>query len=177
LRVIGASVYEFVPRPFALSRTLSVPVGGYDFATATVRYVLGQQHRIGGTAQVDVGSFYGGNKTTASLSSGRVQLSPQVSVEPGVSVNWIDIPAGTLTTTLLQGRLIYTMTPRLFFTGLVQSNSVNTLVSTNLRLRWEYLPGSELFVVYTDERDSTPRGYPDLLNRALVVKIAPLLRF
>ena len=69
------------------------------------------------------------------------------------------------------------MTPRVFFTGLVQSNSINSLVSTNLRLRWEYRPGSELFVVYTDERDTRVRGFPDQVNRALVVKVSPLVRF
>jgi hypothetical protein len=32
-------------------------------------------------------------------------------------------------------------------------------------------------VVYTDERDTLARGYPDLKNRAFVVKINRLLRF
>jgi hypothetical protein len=32
-------------------------------------------------------------------------------------------------------------------------------------------------MVYTDERDSTTRGLPDLNNRALVVKWAPFVRF
>jgi hypothetical protein len=45
-------------------------------------------------------------------------------------------------------------------------------------LRWEYHPGSELFVVYTDERDTNIRqAYPDLKNRALVVKVNRLVRF
>ena len=48
---------------------------------------------------------------------------------------------------------------------------------TNVRYRWEYRLGSELFVVYTDERDTAYRGYPGLKNRAFVVKINRLLRF
>ena len=32
--------------------------------------------------------------------------------------------------------------------------------STNVRYRWEYKLGSEFFVVYTDERDTTFEGYP-----------------
>ncbi len=177
LRVAGASTYEFVPRPFGIAPGVTVPVGGYDFATASIRYTLSQQHRFGGTASLEAGSFYEGRKTTAALSAGRLQVTPQISIEPGVSINWVDLPFGTFTTSLVQSRLIFTMTPRLFFTGLVQANSINHIVSTNLRLRWEYLPGSELFVVYTDERDSGLQGFPGLVNRALVVKIAPLLRF
>ena len=37
--------------------------------------------------------------------------------------------------------------------------------------------GSELFVVYTDERDTRGNGYPDLRNRAFVVKVNRLVRF
>jgi len=32
-------------------------------------------------------------------------------------------------------------------------------------------------VVYTDERDTTKPGYPDMKNRAFVVKVNRLLRF
>ena len=39
------------------------------------------------------------------------------------------------------------------------------------------LPGSELFVVYTDERDTLVTGFPELKNRAFVVKINRLFRF
>ncbi|MGE0444293.1 MAG: hypothetical protein AB7P99_03630, partial [Vicinamibacterales bacterium] len=177
VRVSGTSTYEFVPRPFAIAQGVTVPVGGYDSATASARYTLSQQHRIGGTVSFDAGTFYDGNRTSVGLSAGRVQLSPQVSIEPGISINRVSLPGGDFTATVLQGRLIYMFSPRLFFTGLVQSNSTSSLLSSNLRLRWEYTPGSELFVVYTDERDSRGIGYPELLNRALVVKIAPLLRF
>ena len=51
------------------------------------------------------------------------------------------------------------------------------MLSSNVRFRWEYRPGSELFVVYTDERDTLKPGYPDLRNRAFVVKATRLLRF
>jgi hypothetical protein len=65
----------------------------------------------------------------------------------------------------------------MFVSALAQYNSSSNAVSSNLRLRWEYHPGSELFVVYTDERDALTRGYPDLKNRAIVIKVNRLLRF
>jgi len=34
-----------------------------------------------------------------------------------------------------------------------------------------------MFVVYSDGRDTLTRGYPDMLNRALIVKANRLLRF
>jgi hypothetical protein len=50
-------------------------------------------------------------------------------------------------------------------------------VSANVRWRWEYRPGSELFVVYNEERDTRSRRLPDLRTRALIVKINRLFRF
>ena len=101
----------------------------------------------------------------------------RLSVEPSVSINDVTLPAGDFTTTVLRARSDFAFSPRMFASGLVQYSSNDSLFSTNFRFRWEYLPGSELFVVYTDERDTTYPGYPELRNRAFVVKINRLLRF
>jgi hypothetical protein len=47
----------------------------------------------------------------------------------------------------------------------------------NVRFRWEYSPGSELFVVYNDQRDTLAPSFPDLVNRAIMVKINRVVRF
>jgi hypothetical protein len=65
----------------------------------------------------------------------------------------------------------------MFASALLQYSSSDRAFSTNARFRWEYHPGSELFVVYTDERDTEGRGYPALENRAFVVKVNRLFRF
>jgi hypothetical protein len=46
-----------------------------------------------------------------------------------------------------------------------------------VRLRWEYQPGSELFIVFNEERDTLAPRFPRLQNRALIVKINQLFRF
>jgi hypothetical protein len=71
----------------------------------------------------------------------------------------------------------------MFASALVQLSSGDDVFSSNFRFRWEYRPGSELFVVYTDERDTTlerdatPTTVRGLKNRAFVVKVTRLLRF
>ena len=68
----------------------------------------------------------------------------------------------------------------MFFSGLVQYNSASNSISNNLRLRWEFRPGSELFVVYTEDRETDPLmpdRYTELRNRGFVVKVNRLLRF
>ena len=78
---------------------------------------------------------------------------------------------------VVRARSDYGFSPRMFASALLQYSSTDHTFSSNLRYRWEYLPGSELFVVYTDERDTTTAGYPGLKNRAFVVKVNRLLRF
>lgn len=177
LRLQATREFEFLARPFRIDRRATIPVGSYAFTNLALRYTLGAQRRFAATTSLEHGSFYGGTKTTLGVSGGRYNLGNQVQVQPGVSVNRVDLPYGRFTAAQLQTRVVYTVSPRTFIAGLVQYNSSANLVSTNLRLRWEYVPGNELFVVYTDERDSSTRGLPDLNNRAFVVKWAPFVRF
>ena len=92
-------------------------------------------------------------------------------VEPRVSGDWVDLPQGSFRVTLLGARPTFTITPRMFVSALVQYNSATSSLETNLRWRWEYQPGSDLFVVYTDGRDTASRGFPQLLNRGIAVKL------
>ena len=69
------------------------------------------------------------------------------------------------------------MTPTMFVSALVQYSSSGETVLTNARFRWEYQPGSELFVVYNEQRDTFTPRFPDLHNRALIIKLNRLFRF
>ena len=61
--------------------------------------------------------------------------------------------------------------------ALVQYNSSTDALETNIRWRWEFEPGSDLFIVYTEGRATDLRGFPTLENRGFVVKFTKLLRF
>jgi len=170
--------YEFLRRPFQVADTVRIPIGGYDFDHVRVAYSPGQQHRLSGTAAIDIGDFYDGTKKTAALQA-RLGVTSQLGIEPNVSLNWIDRAAASDLVTAAGARTTFTMTPRMFVAALVQYASSTTSLSTNLRFRWEYQPGSELFVVCTEGRDTLPLtgGGTALENRGFVVKINRLIRF
>jgi len=65
----------------------------------------------------------------------------------------------------------------MFVSALLQHNSGASSIGSNVRLRWEYRPGSEIFLVYNDQRDTRAAGFPTLANRALIFKFNRLLRF
>ena len=91
--------------------------------------------------------------------------------------NRVSLPYGEFTATLVSGRATYAVTPQMFLSGLIQYNSSNNTLGANVRFRWEYLPGSELFVVYNEGRDTSASGLPTFQNRAVAIKVTRLLRF
>ncbi len=170
--------YELLVRPFTIVPGARVAVGGYQFTTGRIGYTMGQQRRLSGTALFEKGSFYNGDRTAITFNRSRINVSPQLSLEPNVSVNWITLPTGDFRTTLVGSRVTYTVTPLVFASALVQYNSSTHTVSANARMRWEWRPGSELFIVYNEERDSDAAiGVPGLFNRAFIVKVNRFLRF
>jgi len=169
--------YEHLDRPFDLYTGVTLPVGGYDFRNLSLSYAFGDQRPLSGTVSFQHGSFWSGDKTTVGVSGGRAILSPQLAIEPSLSYNRVTLPEGDFTTTVAGARVTYTVTPLMFVSGLVQYGSRNQSMGTNVRFRWEYQPGSELFVVYNEGRDTSRPGYPDLQNRAFIVKVNRLLRF
>ena len=169
--------YERLREPFDIARDVSIPVGAYSFVNTRLVYAFGQQRAWSGAITLDRGTFFGGDRTSVGVFNGRLGITPQLTIEPSLSFNWIDLPQGRFTTELVSARTTYTVTPRMFVAALLQFNSGNDSLGTNIRFRWEYLPGSELFVVYTDERDTLAPQFPTLENRAFVVKLTRLFRF
>jgi hypothetical protein len=168
--------FERLTQPFAIPPSARIPIGEYRFTVARATYLFGQQRPLSGTLSVEHGGFYDGHRTSATFNRTRVNVSARFSLEPNLSINWIDLPTGAFTTKLVGSRVTYTMTPLMFASALVQYNSSTNRASTNVRLRWEYRPGSELFVVYNDEHDTFLQRFPNLQNRAFIIKVTRLFR-
>ncbi len=170
--------YELLTQPFQIAPEVAIPVGGYEFQDYSASYSMGPQRRLTGSFSIQHGEFYGGSISAVGYSGGRIEVTPQFYLEPSVSVNRISLPQGNFTAKLFTTRITYTFTPRMFVGSLLQYNSTRNVLSTNVRLRWEYQPGSELFVVYNDQRDTQlGRNYPLLENRAFIIKFTRFLRF
>ena len=166
--------YERLVDEFSVGDQVVLP-GSYSFTSFRTSYSFGSQRRISGNVSFERGEFYDGTLTSVGVSRGRVVVSDRLSFEPGVTVNRIELPRGNVNQTVLRSRFDYGFTPRMFASALVQYNSSGEIFSSNLRYRWEYRPGSELFLVWTDERDTGPGG-TGLRNRALALKVTRLFR-
>ena len=105
------------------------------------------------------GEFFNGSIRTLSINRARLVVSDHLSLEPGVSLNLIDLPVGEANQTVFRLRADYAFTPRMFASTLMQFNESSSTFSSNVRFRWEYRPGSALFLVWSQGRDdSAPTG-------------------
>ena len=179
LTVVLNDNHELLHEAFSPGDGFMIPIGEYDFTDTTFMYRFGQQRRANGSLSLRTGGYYNGDITSLDFGGGYIKFTQHLSLEPSVSFNWIDLPEDSFRTDLVRTRLNYTFTPRMFFAGLVQYNSTNESIGANLRFRWEYSPGSELFIVYTEDRHTTPlrpSRTTELMNRGFVVKINKLFR-
>jgi len=168
--------YEFVPRSFVINPGTTIPQGGYHYRSVRTSYSLGQQRMISGAIAAGHGTLYNGRRTEVGY-SGRMAFLPQFAVEPSIALNWVRLPYGDFSAPVVSTRLIVTPNAKTALTSYLQYNGSSDTISASVRLRWEYRPGSELFVVYSDGRNTLTGGYPDLLNRSVAIKATRLLRF
>jgi hypothetical protein len=167
---------EELTEPYEVVDGVEIPLGRFRFWNLEAQYEFGSQRRMSGQLDYEGGGFFGGTKHTIGFSDGRIEPVANLFIEPTVSINWIDIPQGTFTAKVAGGRFIYMFSPRTFISALVQYNSDGGLLATNARFRWEYRPGSDLFIVYSDGRNTIGRGRPTLRNRAVTVKLTRFFR-
>ena len=195
LNVEANANYDLLVVPFAPAPGVSIARGGYHYNDVAVTYSMGQQRRLSGNVGLQLGQYYNGTIRALSFTQGRFSILKQLSVEPRVSINRIELhpttqsprggdpglPSASFTTRLFGARTDYGFSPRMFASALLQYSSADRTFSSNVRFRWEYRPGSEFFVVWTDEQDTHPlepaRGRIALKNRAFVVKVTRLFRF
>ena len=189
LSITATHNYEFLSRPFTPSGSpAAVAPGEYTFPGFAASYTFGAQRRASGAIVVQGGKYYDGTIRSVTLgpsgfTPGRIAIFQRLAVEPTFSISRIERPAASFTTRLARARVDYAFSPLMFASALLQYSSADRAFGTNLRYRWEYAPGSELFLVYTDERDvtddrfATPTTVRGLKNRTFVVKINRLFRY
>lgn len=181
--------YEFLRRPFTPSGSPApIAPGAYTFPSVTASYAFGAQRRASGTIAVQAGDYYDGTIRSVTIGSSgmsqaRIAILQRLAVEPSFSITRIERPAASFTTRLARAKVDYAFSPLMFASMLFQYSSADRGFNTNIRYRWEFAPGSELFLVYTDERDVTDDRFATattvrgLKNRTLVFKINRLFRY
>jgi Domain of unknown function (DUF5916)/Carbohydrate family 9 binding domain-like len=164
-----------ITTPFHIYKSVFIPNGAYNFTRHQFTYGSGQDRRFTYNFFERFGGYYGG-----SLNEFRVRANYRPSRKFSVSVSetWdrfrLPVPNGNFSVVLasLQGN--YSFSRFLTFTSLIQMDTSNTqAVSANLRLRYNYRPDSDLYIIYnvgTQFASIAPANPPQVRETRFAVK-------
>jgi len=173
------SAYYFQGRtrldePFSLAGRLPVPAGDYRVREWSVSASSSTNRPIMLTGEAEVVETYGGRLATLGASA-RLARDSHLALTMGFTRHRVELPRGSFVADVASARGVYAFSSRLVASALVQRNSLDGRLVTNLRLNFIHHPGSDLFVVLNDERrDGVPRR---VTGRDLAVKLTCLGRF
>jgi len=150
-----------------------VPVGAYTWNTVSASYLSNSSLRVSGSAGVQTGSYYWGDKTTLSAGLNLLPLT-RLLVEMSYNRNRITLPAvPAYVTNTVSTRVSYSFSPSLFAKGFIQYNDAKKQATINLLLWYIYRPGSDLYIVYNQGWDTDLPGphFMQVRNKSLSVKM------
>jgi hypothetical protein len=158
--------FERLDEPFRLRPEQEIPVGDYPFQEFSVSFSSNQSRLLSGSAAVQTGSFYDGNKDSYSLGL-RFQPNYHFTAEVSWDHDDISLPSGDFTTNLVNTRLLYAFNTRTFLNALIQYNSTVGEIESNIRFNFIHRPLSDVFLVYNEVRDTTG----EVQERAFIAKV------
>lgn len=162
-----------ITTPLHIYRNVFIPNGLYHFARHQLTYGSGQDRRFTYNFFERFGGYYGG-----SLNEFRVRANyrPISRFSVSASETWdrFRLPEGNFSVNLASLQANYSFTRFLTITSIVQMDTSNTqAVSANFRLRYNYRPDSDLYVIYnvgTQFASLAPANPPQVRETRFAVK-------
>ncbi len=150
--------YEYLPEPFEIGG-VTLPVGEYRYDQFRLEFQTSHHRPWEFGTTTWFGGFYNGH--LVQLENYLRFTSPGGTWQTAVNSaqNFGTLVQGKFAQRLWQVDLAYAFSPNLVLTSYLQYDSESENVGNNLRLRWTFQPGNDLFVVWN-------RGWKRLiLNR------------
>lgn len=140
-------VTDVLTEPFGIRPGIVIPAGTYHFNRPRVSFTSDMSKRIVFNVREQWGDFYSGRRYETS--GGMTwRPNPHLLLDLSESYNRVHLPAGSFTTSLFAARLNYNFSRKLLTSALVQLNSAARISVINVRLRYNYRPNSDFFVIY-----------------------------
>jgi hypothetical protein len=165
-----------VDEEFDLSDDVIVPPGRYRADTFGWFAGTSSARAISFGANGVISAFYDGSLISLSTTM-TAAFSPQLSVAPSFTRNLVEVPDGAFTADISALRVSYSFSTKLSTNALVQYNSLDSDFSANVRFNFIHRPGSDLFIVFTENRGGDDFEWSRLSDRGLVAKLTYLVRF
>jgi hypothetical protein len=164
-----------ITTPFHIYKNVFIPNGLYHFARHQLSYGSGQDRRFTYNFFERFGGYYGGTLNEFRV---RANYRPTARFSVSTTQTWdrfrLPLLNGNFSVVLASLEANYSFTRFLTFTSLVQMDTSNTqAASANLRLRYNYRPDSDLYIIYnvgTQFASIAPANPPQVRETRFAVK-------
>jgi len=164
-----------ITTPLHIYKSVFIPTGVYNFARHQLTYGSAQDRRFTYNFFERFGDYYGGTLNEFRV---RATYRPTTKFSVSVSETWVrfrlPLTNGNFSVLLASIQGNYSFNRFLTFTSLIQMDTSNTeAVSANLRLRYNYRPDSDLYVIYnvgTQFASLAPANPPQVRETRFAVK-------
>jgi len=149
---------ERLAAPFDIAPGVAIPAGSYQWVRYRLEATAAAKRKISGRATWWFGTFYDGSLHQL---SGAIAFRPSasLSLEATLSRNAGHLPNGDFTQEVLGGRIRIGFTQNLQLNSFLQYDNLSRLFGTNTRLRWQFHPLGELFLVFNRNVVNQPDGW------------------
>ncbi len=133
---------------FNIYKNINIPPGLYHFTRHQLTYGSGQDRRFTFNLFNRFGAYYDGHLIE---SSARTNYRPTARFSLATTARWnkFSLPEGKFSVVLASAQANYSFSRFLTTSALIQMNTSNAqAVSANLRLRYNYRPDSDFYVIY-----------------------------
>ena len=154
---------------------ITVPAGEYSWTKARLEFEATSSRPVWGEFSVEAGEFYDGWRVQGSA---EVEWNPSrhFRINGTYQYNRVDLGEGSFDAHVGSLGINWNLTPDLGWSTLVQYDSLSNEVGFNSRIRWEYRPGSTIYLVLNQALLTDDRGL-DLQRSDLTLKADATFRF
>jgi hypothetical protein len=174
-------VGERLVAPFRIANGVTIPAGSYTWNRWRYEVGFAAKRKISGQFTWWTGPFYTGSLNEY-IATASFKPTPLFIVEMNATRNDGDLPQGKFTQQVIGTRLRFNVSADLQFNTYMQYDNSNDSFGSNARLRWQFSPVGDLFVVYNhnmlEKLDAvTSRTSWGFASNQLLVKVQYAFRY
>ena len=154
-------------------RKVTIAPGRYDFDEYFITWRGDRSSALSFVGRYGLGEFYDGYKHSYQIGP-TLRLSSRLNTSVTWTRNAIALRTGAYTTDLINSRVIYSFSTKMFVNALLQYNTDANQWTSNVRFNIIHRPLSDFFIVYNERRD---RLSGTLVDRAVIAKMTYLMAF
>jgi hypothetical protein len=170
---------ESVLQPFTIGNTIKIPAGTYDFADLQFALSMPAGERVRTNLDLRAGTYFDGRRAQAILTP-TWNVSPHLELGADYQLTALRFATRSQSENIQLARLRVraALDVRMSGNAFLQYNSTTGKLDANLRLRYAFAEGTDLWIVYNEgldtSRDRDPLGIvetsPLSLSRSFIVK-------